>query len=783
VKYPFGSVGISIGRGSKNGIVIHDRGISRQHARILVAAGKCWVRDENSASGTYINNHRVQGQQEIRPGDILRIGSMNFRLDISVATTAQHATLHTGKPSKAVILLAFAGVLAIVLMLMVAGGRGSYRPGGRPGPRLTTEVAGLEPTRTEIVSQSITTPTASYAVDSASQFIRASQGGTVSIDNVQLEIGPGALPQDTEITISQQADVPGIGDRGVQMLQLEPDGLSFSTPARLSLSYSEPLTFNEEEISFFTFNDELSLWEELDIVSHDTDNNRVVVDVNHFSFIVSIFNRPVDVVLHLPGKYLQKGDLIYALTINTEGSTIFKWFPGHAAMYVGTRNASTPMEELDGSSIIESTPLVDMTLIRCEHRGVTSSTLSDFVDPRIHIYMGARRLPGLSTDDRTRIVHYALSALNRNALYAAIRQGNLGDHCYSCVGLTEAAYDHSGNSIIPPLLEFPFIIPLEQYIRTEPIKHITVKSGELVDFDVRRVTRNPTTKVFSDDSTVSISGCPSDASCSNGHFYWQTGSEDIGSSTTLHFAASHSYPSGSVYYAEESLTIRVIGSGEGSVLGQVVDATTGLPLSGVNISLDGTSQVTSTDSNGSYVFENVSSGSYTVSAHKEGFAEVSTAITVSDDAKTLANFSLPVATNPGDIVITLSWGEFPYDLDSHLWLPEHMPYHIYFENKGHLTTNPFAQLDVDDTDSYGPENVTIRQQMDGRYIYAVHNYSEAPNITTSDAIVTVVKEGRLVQTFQVPTTGSGLWWYVFDYDSTTGNIIPRNLIVDSPPGE
>ena len=66
--------------------------------------------------------------------------------------------------------------------------------------------------------------------------------------------------------------------------------------------------------------------------------------------------------------------------------------------------------------------------------------------------------------------------------------------------------------------------------------------------------------------------------------------------------------------------------------------------------------------------------------------------------------------------LTLTWGENPRDLDSHLWTPsiEGSPYHVYFGSKGSENSRPYAQLDVDDVSSYGPENITIKRLFNGR---------------------------------------------------------------------
>jgi hypothetical protein len=392
--------------------------------------------------------------------------------------------------------------------------------------------------------------------------------------------------------------------------------------------------------------------------------------------------------------------------------------------------------------------------------------------------MGARRLPGVSDQDRTEIVNYSLSKINKG--YFAIGEGNTDDECYSCVGLTEAAYDSAGQSIIPPLYEIPWITPWEQYDQTQPVNEITVRAGDLVEFNTKRVYWNPTEKQYIADSSVSIA-CPSGATCTGGQVSWLTTNAHIGENHLI-FSANVAI-NGKTYYASQLLTIHVVGGGAGTISGRVVDATTGNGLSGATVSLDGTGRTASTDGAGNYIFSNVTAGDYTVSAQKTGYIGVSNSVTVHGNATEIVNFALPNAAFPNDIVVTLTWGSSPDDLDAHLWLPPASPYHIDWTNKGTLTSFPYAQLDVDDRNSYGPENVTIRQRFNGRYSYAVYNYSGEAAIATSSAKVTIVRGGSLVQTFTIPTIGDGRWWYVFDLDLNGGNgvIITRNFITDTNP--
>lgn len=120
----------------------------------------------------------------------------------------------------------------------------------------------------------------------------------------------------------------------------------------------------------------------------------------------------------------------------------------------------------------------------------------------------------------------------------------------------------------------------------------------------------------------------------------------------------------------------------------------------------------------------------------------------------------PVMTNLDGMRVVLSWGEKPFDLDSHLIFPGG---HIYFDSKEGTDAN----LDVDDTDSYGSETVTISKKHFGEsYIYAVQDYSNKglPNsnyLSASKAKVFVYVGSSLVRSYSVPAGKRGNIWTVF----------------------
>ena len=135
---------------------------------------------------------------------------------------------------------------------------------------------------------------------------------------------------------------------------------------------------------------------------------------------------------------------------------------------------------------------------------------------------------------------------------------------------------------------------------------------------------------------------------------------------------------------------------------------------------------------------------------------------------------------------TLTWGQHPADLDAHLWTPSigGVSYHLYFANKGSLTSVPFAQLDVDDVASYGPENTTIKTLSAGTYRFAVHHFNGMGSLTSSGARLKVFNKEGLVGEYAVPTSTASFinwWWYVGDVNGLTGAFTFRNQILPNPP--
>jgi pSer/pThr/pTyr-binding forkhead associated (FHA) protein/subtilisin family serine protease len=78
----------SIGRSAQNDIVIDSLLVSRSHARLECAGGRCAVEDLGSANGVFINGRRVS-RAVLSPGDRLRLGDVELTYQATAAAQAQ----------------------------------------------------------------------------------------------------------------------------------------------------------------------------------------------------------------------------------------------------------------------------------------------------------------------------------------------------------------------------------------------------------------------------------------------------------------------------------------------------------------------------------------------------------------------------------------------------------------------------------------------------------------------------------------------------------------------
>ena len=225
-------------------------------------------------------------------------------------------------------------------------------------------------------------------------------------------------------------------------------------------------------------------------------------------------------------------------------------------------------------------------------------------------------------------------------------------------------------------------------------------------------------------------------------------------------------------------------AGNANVNGTIINSQTGSGLANATVSVMRASTskelivefVVITDSYGNYELLGAAIGIFTITIEADGFfIRTVEGISFADGDNTIEQQTIVEEPEEGTYRIVLSWGENPYDLDSHLTGPNgDTRFHVYYGDSNFGDDN--INLDVDDTYSYGPETITIKDFTDGMYRYSIHNFSDQSSmggaaIETSPTKIEVFNYEGLVSTFIAPAfTGEGNTWRVFEMTSSGNSV-------------
>ena len=220
---------------------------------------------------------------------------------------------------------------------------------------------------------------------------------------------------------------------------------------------------------------------------------------------------------------------------------------------------------------------------------------------------------------------------------------------------------------------------------------------------------------------------------------------------------------------------------KGTVTGIVYSSASGQPeIEGVRVTADGSSTSATTNSDGEFTIE-LPAGTRTLHFAKSGyqFADVTVEVVADETTEVGEDIVGYPVLGANQYRIVLTWGENPRDLDSHLILPSGED--VYYSHK--LASDSSANLDWDDTSSYGPETITIDTLNSGNYYYSVKHFSGSGTLGTSGAVVKVYKSSGLWKTYTVSSapgagTSTKLWWQVFKL-SSNGTITAINQLADT----
>lgn len=245
---------------------------------------------------------------------------------------------------------------------------------------------------------------------------------------------------------------------------------------------------------------------------------------------------------------------------------------------------------------------------------------------------------------------------------------------------------------------------------------------------------------------------------------------------------------GSTTYDSKLKLIDTSHAGTGNASGKINDAINANVLQDVQLSFRKGRNTTQgdiissvkTDAQGTYKVS-LPGGNYTAEMFKDGYFQGFLNITVvggieSDNQNAVLT---PNQLTSNQYRVVLTWGENPRDIDTHFvgnTTNEYSGFNLFFQNKNINDSMTEAHLDRDDTDSFGPETLTInRLSTSVDYQYNIEYYAGIGTLSSSQAKVQVYSDKGLIYTFDVPSQ-SGAKWEVFRISS--GKIIPLNRMAE-----
>ena len=87
----------TVGRVSDNTFEIPEASVSSHHAEIILQGNDVLIKDLNSTNGTFINGNQVT-EAVLKPGQILRLGTIEMRLETNDGTPAPPPPKKTATP-------------------------------------------------------------------------------------------------------------------------------------------------------------------------------------------------------------------------------------------------------------------------------------------------------------------------------------------------------------------------------------------------------------------------------------------------------------------------------------------------------------------------------------------------------------------------------------------------------------------------------------------------------------------------------------------------------------
>ena len=187
------------------------------------------------------------------------------------------------------------------------------------------------------------------------------------------------------------------------------------------------------------------------------------------------------------------------------------------------------------------------------------------------------------------------------------------------------------------------------------------------------------------------------------------------------------------------------------------------------------------EEDGEFRFDQLPAGYYTLRVSMDGYKPYLYRFIVRGGNIPLAMYYIQM--EPLRYTAKLTWDESPADLDAHMYANGLENFHV-----SHVISGAYGKygvecsLDTNDTDGFGPENITLLAMDGTTFTYYVHQNSDGGTLAASGAKVELYYGDELIETYRVPTDqGDRRWWCVFSIcDDEVRNI---NELHDNTPEE
>lgn len=198
-----------------------------------------------------------------------------------------------------------------------------------------------------------------------------------------------------------------------------------------------------------------------------------------------------------------------------------------------------------------------------------------------------------------------------------------------------------------------------------------------------------------------------------------------------------------------------------NLTGVVVDAVSGKGVANAKVIFEpdsfSHSTVTEvTDSKGTFSAM-LEPDTYKITIKGDGYIEESFDFTVEEGESYNGEQFVISPQLSGEARIVLEWKSQPRDLDSHLTgaVDGGSNIHVFYGNKAQSSGGGLAaELDLDDTDGYGPETTTIHN-LNGVYTFSVVDFHSTGTMVSNGATVKIYLPGQSPVTVEL-SSGSGV---------------------------